>query len=67
MTEVRFLPAADADYGEALEWYAKRSTRAAAGFERAVERALTQIAEAPDRWPLCDEPPPVSSLETLSL
>src|SRR5438874_11168581 len=55
MAEIRFLPGADADYGEALAWYANRSDRAAAGFERAIDRALRQIADAPARWPLCDD------------
>jgi plasmid stabilization system protein ParE len=54
MADILFLPAAETDYGEALAWYAQRSARAAAGFERAVDRALNQIADAPDRWPLCD-------------
>jgi plasmid stabilization system protein ParE len=54
MTEVRLLPAAEADYQEALAWYKARSLEAAAGFEAAFEVALRQIAEAPDRWTSCD-------------
>lgn len=54
MAKIVFLPAAEADYQEAVAWYQARSGRAAARFEEAVERALQQIAEAPTRWPLYD-------------
>jgi plasmid stabilization system protein ParE len=49
------LPAADADYQEALVWYQARSPQAAAGFEAAVEVALRVIGEAPERWTRCDD------------
>ena len=55
MAEARFLPGATKDYEDAFDWYSSRSQSAAAGFEEAVERALAQILEAPDRWPLCDK------------
>jgi plasmid stabilization system protein ParE len=55
VVEVVFLPAADADYRQALAWYQGRSAQAAAGFEAAVEVALRAIAEAPERWTACDE------------
>jgi plasmid stabilization system protein ParE len=55
MANVSFLPAAEADYQEALAWYQDRSLRAAAGFEAAVEVALRRIADAPEQWPLCDD------------
>ena len=54
MTEPRFLPGATKDYEDAFDWYRARSERAAEGFEEAVERALADIVEAPDRWPFCD-------------
>jgi len=54
MAKIVLLPAAEADYQEALAWYHARSERAATRFEEAVERALIQITEAPARWPLCD-------------
>jgi plasmid stabilization system protein ParE len=54
MASVTFLPAATADYEEAYGWYRARSIRAAARFEDAVEQTLSQIAEAPARWPFCD-------------
>ena len=54
MDETPFLPAAEDDYQEAFHWYFKRSERAAARFESAVEQALHEIAEAPDRWPMLD-------------
>jgi len=55
MANVRFLPAADQDYRDALAWYQARSARAAAGFEAAVEVALQRIADNPELWPSCDE------------
>jgi plasmid stabilization system protein ParE len=55
VTEVSLLPAADAEYRQALAWYQGRSARAAAGFEAAVEVALRAIGEAPERWTSCDE------------
>jgi plasmid stabilization system protein ParE len=50
-----FLPAATLDYEEAYDWYRARSERASAGFEAAVEHALDQIIQAPDRWSRCDQ------------
>ncbi|TVS13311.1 MAG: hypothetical protein EA424_21590 [Planctomycetaceae bacterium] len=47
----RFLPGATKDYEDAFDWYRARSERAAEEFEEAVERALADIVEAPDRWP----------------
>src|SRR4051812_19329788 len=55
MADVRFLPAAAADYQDALAWYQARSPQAAAGFEAAVEVALRQIADAPERWTRSDD------------
>jgi len=42
---------AAADYDAAFEWCLKRSANAAVRFDEAVERALTEIARAPQRWP----------------
>jgi plasmid stabilization system protein ParE len=55
MADLSFLPAAVADYQDALDWYQSRSAQAAAGFEAAVEVALRQIADAPERWTRCDD------------
>jgi plasmid stabilization system protein ParE len=55
MAKVSFLPAAEQDYQEALDWYQTRSVRAAAGFEAAMEVALQRIADAPESPPLCDD------------
>jgi plasmid stabilization system protein ParE len=54
MTELRFLPSATEDYEDACTWYEARSMRAAERFEEAVERALDDIIQAPERWPFCD-------------
>src|SRR5262249_31796209 len=43
------------EYDLAYKWYAARSDRAAASFERAVEQAVQRIADAPDRWPSYSE------------
>jgi plasmid stabilization system protein ParE len=55
VANVAFLPAAEADYQEALAWYQARSPQAAAGFEAAVEVALRAIGHAPERWTFCDD------------
>ncbi len=55
VTEVSFLPAAEADYRDAFVWYQDRSPQAADGFEAAIEVALRAIGDAPERWPLCDD------------
>jgi plasmid stabilization system protein ParE len=55
MAEVVVTAAAEADYLEGLLWYAKRSQRAAEGFETAFEQALEQIASAPLRFAFCDQ------------
>jgi len=52
MTAGSFHPAADAELLEATDWYIRRSVTAAEGFVRAIEHALTRIAEAPGRYPL---------------
>jgi plasmid stabilization system protein ParE len=45
-------PEADQEYRDAYSWYRKRSVPTAERFENAVERALRQIQQSPDRWPL---------------
>ena len=48
---VFFVPEAFDEYEDARRWYARRSDRAEANFERAVERLLGLIAEHPEAWP----------------
>jgi plasmid stabilization system protein ParE len=55
MAEPIVSTAAEADYLEALVWYAKRSRRAAEGFEAEFDAALAKIAKAPLRFALCDQ------------
>ena len=55
MVEVRIGEEAEAEYTEALAWYASRSTRAADGFEAAFAIAIEQIRRSPERFPECDE------------
>lgn len=45
-------PEAEQEYRDAYSWYRERSVPAAERFESAVERALHQIQQSPDRWPL---------------
>jgi plasmid stabilization system protein ParE len=41
---------AAAEYDAAFDWYVERSSDAALKFDAEVERALTQIIQAPQRW-----------------
>jgi toxin ParE1/3/4 len=41
---------ASAEYDAAFDWYLQRSPDAALNFDTEVERALTQIIDAPQRW-----------------
>jgi plasmid stabilization system protein ParE len=45
-------PEAEQEYRDAYAWYWERSIPAAERFEDAVERALDQIQQWPERWPL---------------
>jgi toxin ParE1/3/4 len=45
-----FHQEAAAEYDAAFNWYLERSANAAFKFDAEVERALTQILDAPDRW-----------------
>ncbi|MGB8062695.1 MAG: type II toxin-antitoxin system RelE/ParE family toxin [Candidatus Sulfotelmatobacter sp.] len=47
---VEFHEEAAADYDAAFDWYLRRSPDAALRFSAAVESALGQILQAPDRW-----------------
>jgi hypothetical protein len=49
MSVVSLHSAAEEELLKATEWYIARSATAAAGFVREIERALTRIAEAPER------------------
>jgi plasmid stabilization system protein ParE len=49
---VLFHPEADQEYLSSLAWYQERSLTAALNFESEFQRAIGQIAEAPERWPV---------------
>ena len=51
MRELIFHPGADAEFEEAMQWYRERNERAAEGFNSAVDAALADIQEHPERWP----------------
>jgi plasmid stabilization system protein ParE len=55
MAEVRFGEEAEAEYAEALAWYAERSAKASTGFEAAVADVVEQLGENPARYPECEE------------
>jgi plasmid stabilization system protein ParE len=48
---VEFHPEAAEEAQAAVEWYRRRSTRAAEGFVRELEEAVRAVSEAPLRWP----------------
>lgn len=49
---VRYLRLAAREFANAYRWYARRSPRTAQRFADAVERAVQEIADASDRWPV---------------
>lgn len=51
-TEIDIHPAAVKEARKAYRWYLRRSAGAANRFQAALESALEQIAQAPDRWPI---------------
>ena len=51
MGDINLHPAAVAEARAAWQWYADRSTQAAAAFVDELDHAMAQIAEAPTRWP----------------
>jgi plasmid stabilization system protein ParE len=55
VAEVRIGEEAEAEYTEALAWYAERSARAADRFEAAFASVIEQIGQSPERFPECDE------------
>src|SRR5437016_4323120 len=55
VAELSFLPAAQADYEEALAWYQARSVRAADGFEAAIANGVQRISDQPDFYALIDK------------
>ena len=55
MDSVSFLREAQNEFDESLAWYLERSESAADGFEEAVERAVQEIVEHPERWAFIDD------------
>lgn len=55
MIRLRLAAAAEAEFTEALGWYAERSSRAANDFDADFDHALQTIAQHPDRFPPCDD------------
>ena len=49
--QLEFHEAASLEFEAAFAWYFARSERAALRFAREVERAVTSIADAPERSP----------------
>ena len=49
---VRFHPEADQEYLSSLAWYKERSLDAALDFESEFQRAVSAVAESPERWPI---------------
>jgi plasmid stabilization system protein ParE len=49
--ELRFHLAAAEEAEAALEWYAARSSWAAAAFFSELEHAVDRVRDAPERWP----------------
>jgi len=49
---VTFHPDADREYLLSLSWYQERSQTAALDFESQFQLAITNIANAPERWPI---------------
>ena len=54
MTSVIICSAAEVDFTESLKWYAERSIEAANDFDAEFDRAMSQIAADPERFPMCD-------------
>lgn len=50
-----FHPEALEDYQAATDWYAKRSTELALRFIEAIEDAIWNVSEAPERWRIVEE------------
>ena len=54
MANVIICSAAEVDFTESLKWYAERSIDAANDFDAEFDRAISQIAADPERFPMCD-------------
>jgi len=55
MSELLVCSAAEAEYAEALLWYAERGIEVAERFDAEFDQALEAIAENPERFPRCDD------------
>ena len=53
---IRFHPESEQEYLATLAWYKERSPSAAFDFEQEFQRAISAIAESPERWPLYRSP-----------
>src|SRR5438552_12245182 len=51
---VRLHPEARAELREARKWYFERSPLSATAFAHAVDNAVSQIVEAPTRYPMAE-------------
>lgn len=49
---VTFHPEAEREYLSSLAWYQERSLTAALNFESQFQQAISNIGEAPERWPI---------------
>jgi plasmid stabilization system protein ParE len=49
-----FTPQANADFAESLDWYAKRDVETANRFEAALDLAILELCQNPERWPRFD-------------
>ncbi len=54
MASVIICSAAEVDYTESLKWYAERSVESANDFDTEFDRAISQIARDPERFPMCN-------------
>jgi plasmid stabilization system protein ParE len=54
MRLIHFLPAAERDFDESLEWYSERSKRTAQRFANAIDVALVRISEQADMCSFVD-------------
>src|SRR4051812_12772924 len=52
---VTFHRLAAQEFRQARSWYARRSRAAAHRFIQAMDAALEQLADDPERWPLYDD------------
>lgn len=55
MIDLVVCSVAEAEYADALCWYAERSVSAAERFDAEFDQAMQTIASDPERFPKCDE------------